>query len=250
VKQQSPRFAARGLGSDARAFRLSAARKSLRLPGRPQGPSAGANPGCKHLSTGPTVACVLRSGGDYGPDDVRRLRDGVEAHLPGARFVCLSDVDVPCERIPLRHDWPGWWSKLELCAPWVHGDAVYLDLDTIITGDLSDLASLNRLAIMRDVLRPDGLQSSCMFLPEADRAPVWKAFTARPESLMQAFSGGGDQAFLESLWLPGPSRIQDLLPGQLVSFKKDVRPLGRVPDNARAVIFHGLPRPRDIGWKI
>jgi hypothetical protein len=198
------------------------------------------------------VACVLRSGGDYGPDDVRRLQDGVEAHLPGARLVCLTDAEgnITVPSIPLRHDWPGWWAKMELFAPWIEGDLLYLDLDTIVTGDLSDLASLNRLAIMRDVYRTAGLQSSCMFLPEAVRAPVWEAFTARPESLMQAFSGGGDQAFLESLWLPGPSRIQDLLPGQLVSFKKDVRPLGRVPDNARAVIFHGLPRPRDIGWKI
>jgi hypothetical protein len=202
------------------------------------------------LSTGPTVACVLRSGGDYGPDDVRRLRDGVEAHLPGARFVCLSDVDVPCERIPLRHDWPGWWSKLNLFSPEVTGDFLYLDLDSIITGDLSDLASLNRLAIMRDVLRPDGLQSSCMFLPEGDRAAVWEAFTADPAGNMARFHSGGDQAFLESLWLPGPARIQDLLPGQLVSYKADVRKLGRVPDNARAVIFHGAPRPRDIGWKL
>jgi hypothetical protein len=196
------------------------------------------------------VACVLRSGGDYGPDDVRRLRGGVEAHLPGARFVCLSDVDVPCERIPLRHDWPGWWAKLNLFSPEITGDFLYLDLDTIITGDLSDLASLNRLAIMRDVYRPTGLQSSCMFLPEVDRAPVWQSFMVDPIARMKAFAYGGDQAFLESLWIKRISRIQDLLPGQLVSYKADVRKLGRVPDNARAVIFHGLPRPRDIGWQL
>jgi hypothetical protein len=199
----------------------------------------------------PTVACVLRSGGDYDAEDVRRLHEGVKAHLPGARFVCLSDVDVPCERIPLRHDWPGWWSKMELFAPWIEGDLLYFDLDTIIVGQLSDFSGqLNRLAIMRDVMRPDGLQSSVMFLPEAHRAAVWCAFTADPAGNMRRFSWGGDQAFLESLWLPDVARIQDLLPGQIVSYKADVRRLGRVPENARAVVFHGKPRPREIGWSI
>jgi len=56
-----------------------------------------------------TVICVLRSGGQYDAEWVRKLRDGVKRNLARPhRFVCLSDVDVPCERIPLQHDWPGW----------------------------------------------------------------------------------------------------------------------------------------------
>ena len=48
-----------------------------------------------------TVACVLKTGGCYNAEYVRRLKCGVDAHLRGHRFVCLSDTDVPCERIPL-----------------------------------------------------------------------------------------------------------------------------------------------------
>jgi alpha-N-acetylglucosamine transferase len=56
------------------------------------------------------------------------------------RFVCLSNVNVPCERIPLTHNWPGWWSKLELFRPGIFkGRVLYIDLDSIIIGDLSPL---------------------------------------------------------------------------------------------------------------
>jgi len=85
-----------------------------------------------------TVACVLRSGGKFDSEYVRKLRDGVLrfANVPH-RFVCLSDVDVPCERIPLEHNWPGWWSKIELFRPGViKAPMLYLDLDTIVIGSL------------------------------------------------------------------------------------------------------------------
>src|SRR6185369_16858814 len=85
-----------------------------------------------------TVACVLKSGGIYDATWVSRLRDGVARHLPvDHRFVCLSDIEVPCERIPLEHDWPGWWSKIELLKL---PSVLFFDLDTAIVGSLDDIA--------------------------------------------------------------------------------------------------------------
>lgn len=203
------------------------------------------------------VAFVLRSGGEYKPEHVTRLAEQVRAHLPGADIVCLSDVPVSVDRIALMTDWPGWFAKLELFAPWVSGDMLFMDLDSAVVGDLSGLASLNRLAIMRDVYRPDGLQSSIMFLPEADRATVWKEWVRQPETWMQLYRKGGDQAFLERLWLGKAAVIQDELPGQVVSFKAHVRQAvrrdrefgnGTVPDGARVIAFHGRPRPWSVGW--
>lgn len=203
------------------------------------------------------VAFVLRSGGEYLPEHVSRLAMQVEAHLSGAEIVCLSDVPVSVDRIALMTDWPGWFAKLELFAPWVKGDLLYLDLDSAIVGDLSDLAGLDRLAIMRDVYRKDGLQSSIMFLPEADRAKVWAEWVKSPEVWMQMYRKGGDQAFLERLWLGKAAIIQDELPGQVCSYKAHVRPAvrkdrefgnGAVPDGARVIAFHGLPRPWQVGW--
>lgn len=196
------------------------------------------------------VACVLRSGGVYDAEDVAHLFDGIERHLPGARVVCLSDVDVPCERIPLMNDWPGWWAKLEVFRPDIIGDVLYFDLDTIITGDLSAMAAIGRLTIMRDVYRPQGLQSSVMFIPQAAKRLVWSTFNAAPADHMRRHHSGGDQAFLETLWLGEAALWQDELPGQVVSYKAGAVAMRGVPANCRAVIFHGRPKPRDIGWTL
>lgn len=204
------------------------------------------------------VLCVLRSGGEYRPEHVTRLRDQVLVHLPTADFWCLSDVDVPGVQIlPLKFDWPGWWSKMEIFRPSIKGPVLFFDLDTSIVGDLTDIARIDRLAIMRDVYRRGGLQSSMMFLPEVARERIWFEWIDRPEHWMQIYQRGGDQAFLERFWLDRAARWQDELPGQLVSYKAHVRKAvhkdrefgdGSIPDGARVVVFHGLPRPWQIGW--
>ena len=196
-----------------------------------------------------TVVCVLRSGGDYGPEHVRRLRDQLSRWSPECRLLCLSDAEIDgVEVLPLAFDWPGWWSKMELFRPDLTGDFVFLDLDVSIVGDLTNLFAVHETAVMRDVYRPDGLQSAAMVLKQSDRAEVWARWIASPGHWMRKFRRGGDQAFLETVWLGRVTRLQDLLPArQLVSFKADVR--GReLPEAASIVMFHGRPRPWEVGW--
>jgi hypothetical protein len=192
-----------------------------------------------------TVACVLRSGGCYDAEDVARLRDGVSRFLPGARFVCFSDVPVPCERIALSHDWPGWWAKMELFCPHKAGDLLYFDLDTMFVGPLDDVAAVRGPAIMRDVYRPAGLQSSMMHIPQSTKAEIWRAFISDPAGHMARHAIGGDQTFLEQFWSDKAARWQDVCPGRVVSYKVD-----GVKPGASVVIFHGAPKPRDLGWKL
>jgi hypothetical protein len=91
-----------------------------------------------------TVACVYRSGGrHYSTRYVDVLRNMVKRNLTlPHRFVCLSDVeDVPCERIPLIANWPGFYSKIELYRPGLFkGPVLYFDLDTVIHGNIDALA--------------------------------------------------------------------------------------------------------------
>jgi hypothetical protein len=193
------------------------------------------------------VACVLRAGGEYTPEHVARLKEGVEKHLPGARFVCLSDTEVPCERIPLITDWPGWWAKIELMRPDIEGDLLYFDLDTIITGSLQRIASRRGLILLQDFYRKDGLGSGMMHLPACERAPLWRSFAADPGGFMADHARGGDQSFMEAFWLRRAKRWQSEVPGQVVSYKKDVRRRG-IPATARVVCFHGQPRPWAVNW--
>jgi hypothetical protein len=71
-----------------------------------------------------------------------RLKAMVERQLTiPHRFVCLSNVCVPCERIPLTEGWPGWWSKLELFKHDLGERVLYLDLDVLVTGSLDELVN-------------------------------------------------------------------------------------------------------------
>lgn len=184
-----------------------------------------------------TVACVLRSGGDFDATYVYRLRRMVARHLPlPHRFVCLSDVDVPCERIPLKYTWPGWWAKMELFRPDIEAKRMLaLDLDTLVVGNIMGFASADRFTMIRSFSAPGRRGSGVMML--TDRAPVWEAWMANPvcRGMEQEFI----RPFCEQTW-------QEILPEQLVSYKVHVRPLGRVPDDARIIAFHGKPRPADL----
>lgn len=195
-----------------------------------------------------TVACVLKSGGIYDATWVARLRDGVKRHLPlGHRFVCLSDVDVPCERIPLEHDWPGWWSKLEVFR--LPGPALYFDLDTAIVGDLTGFAIGTRwpsLKMLRDFYAPEHCGSGVMAWPGDEVRSLYRAFAGAPDHLMKAQrSRMGDQAFIEEAWGGGAIvRWQDVLRDEVVSYKVHCR--NGIPPNARVVCLHGRPKFGDM----
>ena len=96
----------------------------------------------------------------------------------------------------------------------------------------------------------EGLQSSLMLLPDADRAEIWDDWIRRPHIHMQEHVRGGDQVFLEKHFLKRAQRWQDVLPGQIVSAKVDCGAGNAfravvVPTNARVIVFHGKPRPWD-----
>lgn len=198
------------------------------------------------------VFCVLRAGGDYGPTHVERLQRQLALHLPHAELVCLSDVEVPSKRIPLRQSWPGWWAKMELFAPWVKGDILFFDLDTSLVGDLSDIAAVRPLTLLQDFYFPQHVSTGMMFLPIAVRPAIWKVFSRDPQRWMQQYSGAtaggarwGDQGFLSAHGLGSAQRWQSVVPGQVYSYKAHCRGEASLPTNPRVICFHGQPRPWD-----
>ena len=132
---------------------------------------------------------------------------------------------------------------MELFRPEVKGDILYFDLDTVITGDLRDIAKVDKLTILSDFYLPKRIQSAIMFLPEMDRPMMWQKWMTNPQSHMQSFKGG-DQDFMRQFW-NDCQRWQDILPGQVVSYKVHVKDQEFL-SNARVVCFHGQPKPRDV----
>jgi len=195
-----------------------------------------------------TVACVLKSGGEYGTEQVARLRDGVARNLKAAhRFVCLSDIDVPCERIALKDGLPGWYSKIELFdRARFPGDVFYMDLDTIILGPLDDIVRGHRFTVLRnfwvDAKHPR--IGSGLMAWSVDLSAIYTRFQADAQTLMDGANtrdNWGDQGIIQRLTPVPPTKWQDVHPGRVVSWKMHCK--AGVPHGASVVCFHGRPRP-------
>lgn len=207
--------------------------------------------------SGLTVACVLttlntgrRNGGRcYGPEWLWAIKRRLKDHVSGEyEFRYLSDTAQGPWRIPLKYDWPGWWAKMELFRPGVfEGLVLYVDLDTLIVGDLSDIAAYpGEFAMLADFNRPSRRQSGMMlFRPGKITEAIWEEWIRDPEGHMRRHRGDGE--WLHSV-TEGADIIQRLFPGQVVSFKRDARK--GPPKGARIVAGHGRPRLSDprAGW--
>lgn len=186
-----------------------------------------------------TIACVLKSGGEYNVSHVETL----QAMVPSRPFVCLSDNPAVPGYVPLEHGWPGWWSKLELFK--LPGPVLFFDLDTVVTGDIDELILTipkHDFLILRDVyrgkIRQSAMQSSIMGW-RGDMSYVYDAFVKNADYWMKSLRS--DQDFFETA-IGDATYWQDVLPGALVSFKVDVQGRG-VPKDAKVIFFHGQPRP-------
>lgn len=149
--------------------------------------------------------------------------------------------------MPLEHDWPGWWAKIEMLA--LDGPLLAFDLDTAIVGNLSDVAEVAArapIAMLRDFYRPKGLGSGVMAWSGNDVSACcyYDRFCYAPERWM-ADCPGGDQEFIERVaFLPGIIRLQDAVPNQIVSYKAHCR--DGIPPDARVVCLHGRPKFGDM----
>lgn len=188
-----------------------------------------------------TVACVLRKSQSYNECHVMRLKDQVAEHMPDSRFVCLSDVPVPCERIPLITDWPGWWAKIELFRPGVFsGRVLYLDLDVSVVGELRALTTdaVPFIACREFNRRNSGINSSVMsWTPGPETDAIYNRFN---ENVMDRMNG-------DQNWITYKMPDAEFFPYPLYqSFKYDCDPLRHIHPDARVIVFHGEPKPWDL----
>lgn len=206
-----------------------------------------------------TIACVLKTGrfergvykDGYTPNDVGRLKVMVQENLNlHHRFVCFSDVDVPCERIPLKHGWPGWWSKIEVFSEVFNDIAIYIDLDTVIAGNIDHFAlHPHRFTMLRDFGKHD-IANSGLMAWAGDYRHIYETFAQDPKKYQKMYIQPptiGDQAYIVSIEKP-VDLWQDLFPGQVFSYKKHCMGKPR-PEDARVVCFHGEPKGSgSSGW--
>jgi hypothetical protein len=197
------------------------------------------------------IACVLKSGGIYSPRWVHALRRALKRTTEADyQFRVLSDMDCfGFQGSMTQHAWPGWWAKMELFRPGLFDDRVlYLDLDTVITGDVSCFFDHSHpFTMLSDFYAPRCAQSGVlMWEPGPIAAQVYDAFVHDPAWWMRHYRGDGEA--IAAIVDDTRVRLQDLYPGKIVSYK--VHATAGPPPDARLVCFHGVPKPheRRAGW--
>lgn len=195
------------------------------------------------------IVTVLRSGGDFAPNHVWGLAAQLENAMGAADFVCLSDEPAVPGYRPLRHNWPGWWSKMEVFR--LRGPCLYMDLDTVVIGDLGPILEVARrewFTVLRDFNPQQRELGTGLMAWSGDLSIVYRRFLKDPAGHMAANSNPrhwGDQGFIERQ--PEPRAYwQEHVPRMVVSWKKHCMG-GRIPAGARVVCFHGEPRPWAVG---
>lgn len=201
---------------------------------------------------GLSVVCV-RWGDKFSADYVNILYDAVRKNLDADfEFICVTDdldaYDDGIKTIKLPDGLTGWWGKLwlfsEVFQEQCQDRILFFDLDTIIVGDLEEIASYNgEFCILEDFYRPKGYGSGLMAWKKGFGYDIWEKWieAGKPEV------DGGDQAWIERC-VQDADRWQHLFPDYVVSFKEHAEQW--MPDKSKIICFHGFPKPDECkdGW--
>jgi len=189
------------------------------------------------------------------------------------RFICYTDdpEGVECETRPFLIDLPVWWYIIGLTNPeHDHADKlVYMDLDTIITGNIDHILTLDKpFATISDFGWLSGLQTAYIMWNKSVRDSVWEYFTTKyepkdyPNLDCDYTQWGGTNQFLEECMgvvrinqnpIPGIKsappvvRLQDVYPGECVSYKaQGLQNVQQLDEDIKMVFFHGRPQPHEV----
>ena len=210
------------------------------------------------------LRCVLKSGGPYTVEYVQRIHDAIKGQ--GFKLQCLTDLPAGalplCEVIPLRHDWPGWWSKIELFRDDLpHDPVVYIDLDTVVLGDLSDLKAVAETVDftalrgfnqrLKNPTKNQNFASGVMAGKLHKLSHIYESFKADPQRHMDKKRENwrhGDQGYIaDCIDIDSIPSIQDLTSRDYIIGKRYLGMHGwRIPKSARLIAWSGKPRLHKI----
>ena len=198
-----------------------------------------------------TVACVFW-GTKFSLDYVYNLKAMVDRNTTVPhKFICYSDRGIPgVETRILKPGYVGWWNKLQMfdTSNKVSDRVVYLDLDTVITGNLDwlleyrgwfmgieDVGAVNKhQPHLKNVL-----QTGVMAWDFEPNSHFWNTFVLSYDRVVDTFRGDGE--YLSSITNPyHRDLLQHKFPNKLKSYKYDVYP-GPPSEEVAIVCFHGRP---------
>ncbi len=175
-----------------------------------------------------TVACVCVPGGIYDDSHIARLKRMVRAHLGQPyKFDFISQSDKP-----------GWWAKVDLFKPGrFTGRVLYLDLDVTVVGSLDEIAAYpDPFIAIRDYQYPLTINTSVMAWDAGYADAVFTDFT--PDVMNRLH---GDQN-----WIHEKAVVSQIPRAWCPSYRPHIAPPGKVPADAKVIVFHGRPKPWEV----
>lgn len=182
-----------------------------------------------------------------GEHYVRALRASIWKQIPHLPFICFTDREILGVQTRYLPPWcKKWWGKMYAFAASnfpLGSRVLVLDLDTAIVGPLDDILSvpLENPVFLRDAWHGKDLQTGMFsFETTTETARLWLELCNAPKTVLD----GGDEKWLREQVGEYWAAWQDVLPGQVLSFKHDLHMnCGPLPESARVVYFDGDPRP-------
>ncbi len=208
-----------------------------------------------HNSRKRVFACVLRSGGCYDPDHVKKLFNMAKRHLSVKyEFVCLSDQKLDfCDYAELEDLKIGkWWSKLEIFRKGLFNGhkTVFMDLDMLLIRDVSKLFETNLPFTMMRAHNEKRFRSSAIMAFEGDFSFLFDEFEKNRENVMGNFRS--DQEYIvdacQRHGIDLTDHVQNYV--NVKSFKRDCEFGRKLPSGTHIVGFHGVPRPWQVANKV
>lgn len=206
----------------------------------------------------------MKWGDKYGPDYVNRLYNMVERNLTlPFTFICFTEkseglnpkIEVrPLPEMDLPPDKERGWRKLSLFRKGVglEGRVLFLDLDTVIVGNIDDYFKIDGEFIFIKHWNPSkkhGIGETGVYRFEAEKLDFLYTYFMENMELVkknyrheQAYVGDvlskkGLASFWPSEWMPS-FKYTCMYPFPLCFFKAP-----RLPKSAKMVVFHGNPTP-------
>jgi hypothetical protein len=181
------------------------------------------------------------------------------------RFVCFTDSTVLHKQREFRgkdiefrqfkrHDFEGWFNKLQLFSPdsKLEGDTLYMDLDVVIMKNIDELATIGEsknFVGMNDFNPSSGLfNSSIMRFNNQYHSIIWKEYLKRKTEFNNAH---GDQDIISAIIKSHEDTIS--FPDSWTQSYKWLNRKGEryhidkmtyeQDPNAKVCVFHGNPNP-------
>jgi len=193
------------------------------------------------------VIC-LKQGIKFNADYVNKLFHGVLRNTTlSIKFHCFTDdptgldTDIIVHELP-QYDISGWWYKLYLLSSDINitGRMLYIDLDTLITGNIDRyIAQDIGFVVLQDLWsKADNVGSALMSFEAGTHSHIWDTFIKNPQGEMRAIHPHGDQKIIQKYQL---DRLywQQMFPNEIVSFKSNNAAMPN--NNIKIICFHGIP---------